>query len=117
MAYLPNGTAENALCSLPAFVATALPGTLLSVASRLVADAFVLIVEVVSVGGRSRLASISRIVGVDGDRIATQDVFRSPGGRVSQADELEATTLAASFIDELTRATTEPEDVPSSSTG
>jgi pilus assembly protein CpaF len=115
LAYLPNGTADNALVSLPAWVASALPGTVLSAASRLVADAFVLVVEVVAARGRSRLASISRIVGTDGDRITTEDVFRSPGGRVSQTTELEATAVAASFIDELSRTAPEPEDAPSNS--
>ncbi|MBN1611021.1 MAG: FHA domain-containing protein [Polyangiaceae bacterium] len=115
LAYLPNGAVENALISLPAFVASALPGTSLSVASRLVADAFVLVVEVVAVRGCSRLASISRIVGADADRITTEYVFRSPGDRVSQAVELEATTLAASFVDELKRAAPDSEDVPPSS--
>jgi pilus assembly protein CpaF len=114
LAYLPSVAAENALFSLPACVASALPGTPLNVASRLVADAFVLVVEVVSVRGRSRLSSISRVTGADGDRITTEDVFRSPGERVSRTDELEATTLAASFIEELNRTAPEPEDPLSS---
>jgi pilus assembly protein CpaF len=116
LAYAPNVAAENALTSLPAFVASVIPGTVLSAATRLIADAFALVVEVVSVRGRSRVASIVRVTGADADRITTEDVFRAPEDRGSQGavTELEATRLATSFIDDLKRAAPEPEELPSS---